>query len=242
MSEFNSDPNGKKDGKQSLFEHVTKVLLPALSLIAYILTQRTTQNPSQSKLLLALTFVFVAISYYPSLRTRIVRWREQRKDFRVAKNAFPEFREFVRRFAEFVDSRTNDTLHYIVLNELLQGRSDRPPAFNLPSMGLWGGYWQYFAERIDRQRLTMSEFRAALMEFHFLVSTYNNQCVAPIFETLPQNAVAEIPAWVKSKLNSFQQRFGRFLGEYQDFTKPLSDSRPTLQGLPCYFSIPKPLS
>jgi transposase len=56
------------------------------------------------------------------------------------------------------------------------------------------------------------------------------------------NLKAEIPAEVKSSLNSFQQRYERFLGEYSQFAKALSESRPVLNGLPFWFSTPKPLS
>jgi hypothetical protein len=39
-----------------------------------------------------------------------------------------------------------------------------------------------------------------------------------------------------------QQRLARFLGEYQDFAKTLSESRPVLEGLSVYFSTPPPIS
>jgi hypothetical protein len=87
----------------------------------------------------------------------------------------------------------------------------------------------------------MTEARDALMEFHSIVGSYTNQCVTPIFE-FPPNLKAEVPAEAKSSLNSFQQRYERFLDEYSQFAKSLSESRPALNGLPCWFSTPKPLS
>ena len=86
----------------------------------------------------------------------------------------------------------------------------------------------------------MTEVSAALMEFHSLVGSYTNYCVTPIFE-IPPNIRAEVPTEAKSSLNSFQQRFERFLGEYGQFSKSLSESRPALRGLPYWFSTPKPL-
>ncbi len=166
---------------------------------------------------------------------------EQRSDDAVARNAFPKFREFVHRFGEFIDSRTNDTLPAIVLNEIVQRRADGNPAFKLPYMDTWHSWWMYFWQGIDRRPHTMTEVRDALMEFHSIVGSYTNQCVTPIFE-LPPNLKAEVPAEVKSSLNSFQQRYERFLGEYSQFAKSLSESRPSLNGLPCWFSTPKPLS
>jgi hypothetical protein len=227
--------------KQPSFEHV-KVLLPALSLVAYILTQLSDKHPTESKLLLGLTIFLAAAGYYRPVRLRFTRWIERRRDETIARNAFPTFREFVHRFGEFIDSRFNNTLHSIVLNELCQGRTDRPTAFTIPNMELWHGPWLYFTQRIDRHKPTMTEFLPALMEFHLLVATYNNYCVTPILENLPPNLRAEIPLGVKSSLNSFQQRFERFVGEYQIFAKSLSQSRPILQGFSYWLNTPKPLS
>jgi len=75
-----------------------------------------------------------------------------------------------------------------------------------------------------------------------MVSTYCSYCVAPIFQHPPQDLHSEILPTTKSKLNLFQQRFARFLGEYQDFAKTLSESRPVLEGLPLYFFTPPPIS
>jgi hypothetical protein len=58
-----------------------------------------------------------------------------------------------------------------------------------------------------------------------VVSEDTNHCVTQIFE-LPPNLRVEIPSEAKSFLNSFQQRYERFLGEYSQFAKSLSESRP----------------
>jgi len=98
-------------------------------------------------------------------------------------------------------------------------------------------------EEVDRQQpYTMAEVRPALMQFHSLVGTYTNICVTQIFEYLPPNIRTEIPPEVKSSLNAFQQRYERFLGEYSQFAKSLSESRPVLNGLPYCFSTPKQLT
>lgn len=226
--------------RHSSFEHL-KIFLPALSLVAYIITQVTEKHPIASKVLLGLTIFFVVVGYFPFLKSKTARWAERRRDDALAKNTFPKFREFVHRFEEFIDGRMNNTLHAIVLNEILQRRAERPASLLLPNRELWHGWWLYFAQRVDRQRQIMGELRPALMEFHLLVSTYNNDCVHPIFGTLPPNVRAEIPLEAKSSLNSFQQRFERFVDEYQQFSKLLSGSRPVLHGLPCWIGAPKPL-
>src|SRR5438034_101689 len=219
-----------------------KTLLAAISLIAYIFTQLSDKHPTESKVLLGLTIFLVGVDCYAPLKRQAAKWLERRRDNAVARNAFPKVREFVHRFGEFIDSRRNDTLHAIVLHEIVQRRADANAGFKLPNMDTWHSWWLYFSQQIDRQQPhTMTEVCPALMEFHSLVGTYTNICVIQIFE-LPPNLKAEIPAEVKSSLNSFQQRYERFLGEYSQFAKALSESRPVLNGLPFWFSTPKPLS
>lgn len=87
----------------------------------------------------------------------------------------------------------------------------------------------------------MKELRPALMEFHYLVSSYNAFCVTPILELLPANVRALITPPVLAKLNLFQQKFGSFLQDYQLFAERLSDSRPVLKGIPSNLNMPKPM-
>ena len=228
-----------EDEKTSKSSFDLKTLLAALSLVAYIVTQLSDKHPRASWVLLGLTIFLVVAN--TSLKQKVAEWTERRRDDAVAKNAFPKFREFVHRFGGFIDNRMNDTLHAIVLQEILQRRADANVGFKLPNMDTWHSWWLYFWQAIDRQPRTMTELQAALMQFHSLVGTYTNICVMQIFE-LPPNVRAEIPPEVKSSLNSFQQRYERFLGEYSQFAKSLSESRGALNGLPCWFSAPKPLS
>ena len=200
------------------------------------------KQPRFSWILIALTVLFVVLGYYSDLRDKAASWKSRRDDRSVVEKAYPRFQEFVRRFRQFVDRGTNDNLHYIVSSDLYQGRFELRADYNLPSIEIWGSMWTYFSERTARIPKSLNEFRSALMEFHFILSSYSSYCVAPIFDYLPANRRAEIQPEVKAKLNLFQQTFARFVGEYQDFGKSLSESRPALQGLPCYVSIPKPMS
>lgn len=220
-----------------------KALLAALALVATIIFQLSDKHPTETKVFLGLTIFLVAASFYTPLKLQAVRLLEHRRDDAVAKNALPKFQEFAHRFGEFISNTRNDSLHAIVLNEILQRRADANAAFKLPNQDTWHSWWLYFSQQIDRQQPhTMAEVRPALMQFHSLVGTYTNICVTQIFEYLPANVRAEIPPEVKSSLNAFQQRYERFLGEYSQFAKSLSESRPILNGLPCWFSTPKPLS
>ncbi len=86
----------------------------------------------------------------------------------------------------------------------------------------------------------MSELRPALMEFHFLLGSYNNHCVGPILNLLPENIRTQVTPQARAKLNLFQQKFHRFLEDYKLFVERLVRERPSLDGVPSSFNMPKP--
>jgi hypothetical protein len=223
------------------WERTGRVLLPALSLIAFIAAQVMGKYSKLSWALIILAVFFVVSGYRVEVKEAYDRWKARRDDRRTVEESFPVFREFVRRFGPFVDNRLNDTLHSIVRTELHLNLPNTQ-LIQFPQMDLWSSFWLYLSQRLDRQRPSMDEFRPALMEFHFLVATYCNYCVAPIFQYPPQNLHSQIAPATKGKLNLFQQRFVRFLGEYEEFATRLSKSRPVLEGLPYYCSAPPPIS
>ncbi len=227
--------------KTPAWERTGRLLLPALSLIAFIVAQVMGKYSKLSWLLILLTVFFVLSGNHPELEAGYSRWKERRDDQRPVDNAFPAFRDLVRRFGPFIDNRMNDTLHHIMHNDLYH-QLPNSQLIQFPNIDLWGSHLLYFSQKLDRLPLTMAEFRPALMEFHLLVASYCSYCVAPIFENPPQGFHSEIPPEIKSKLNLFQQRLARFLGEYQDFAKHLSESRPSLQGLPIYCLVPSPIT
>lgn len=106
-------------------------------------------------------------------------------------------------------------MNIIVLKRLpfkgaLLGRADLQMASQLPNVDLWYVPLDFFIARLNRMPRTMEEFRPALMEFHFLVGTYNNFCVSPIFDRLPANVRGQLQPAIVSKLNLFQQQFSRY--------------------------------
>ena len=115
----------------------TETFLAAVSLVAYIFTQLSDKHPTESRVLLGLTIFLVGAEFYAPLKRKATDWREHRSDEAVARNAFAKFREFVHRFGEFIDSRRNDTLHAIVLHEIVQRRADANAGFKLPNMDTW---------------------------------------------------------------------------------------------------------
>jgi hypothetical protein len=223
-------------------EFTARDIIPILALIAFVVVNLFGKWPRLSWILVVVAVFFVILDHYSALKEPFLRWKARWDDRRTVKRALPEFQKFVTRFGQFVNRRTNDNLHYIVQSDLYQGRFELRADYNLPNIEIWESMWIYFSERTARVPKSLTEFRAALMEFHFIIASYSSYCVAPIFDYLPANRRAEIQPEVKAKLNLFQQTFARFVGEYQDFAKSLSESRPALQGLPCFVSIPKPMS
>ncbi len=229
------------DSKPSNWERTARVVLPALSLIAFVIAQLMGKQPKFSWALIVLTVLFVALGYYSELRDKTASWKSRREDQRAVEKAFPEFQKLVGRFRQFANRQAQDTLHYIVAYEIQQGRADVQTAPQLPNVDLWYVPLDFFIERLNRMPRTMEEFRPALMEFHFLVGTYNTFCVSPIFDRLPANFRAQLQPAIVRKLNLFQQQFSRYLEDYQLFARGLSESRPILQGLPSDFPMPGPM-
>src|ERR1700687_961577 len=185
--------------------------------------------------------LIISVIYKP-FKTQLQVWADRRKDRRVAHRNWPEFKKFVHRYGEFVDTRTNTTLHFIVANNLSEpSRTEFAKRLGTPNVGLWYEFWHFFRLRADRQRHTFFELQQAFPEFHYMVSAYNNLCVAAIFEYLPAELRSALSPTDKSTLTGFQQSFANFIDDYTAFAKELSQSRPSLQGQPYYLQRPKPL-
>jgi len=222
-------------------EFTARDIIPILMLAGYVLVNVYGKWPRWSWILLIVAVFSVIFDRYSALKNRVLKWKGHWDDRKATKKAFPDLQEFVCRFAQFVNRQTGDTLHFIVESDIWQGR----PAFRadcqLPNVDIWDYQRLYFSERLDRQPKTMKELRPALMEFHYLVASYNNFCVAPILELLPANVRAVITPPVLAKLNLFQQKFRSFLGDHQLFAERLSDARPILKGILSTFNMPKPM-
>jgi len=229
------------DSKASNLELAARVVLPSLTLIAFVVTNLYGKWPRLSWLLIIFGLFFSFLSYYSALKERFLKLKSLWDDRQAANRAFPEFQDFVRRFASFVNRQAGDTLHYIVESDIWQGRPALRADCQLPNVDIWVLQRLYLSERLDRQPKTMKELRPALMEFNYLVGSYNNFCVAPIFELLPPNVHAQITPQTLAKLNLFQQKFRGYLEGYQLFVERLAEARPILRGTPPNFTMPRPM-
>jgi hypothetical protein len=229
------------DSKPSNLELTARVVLPSLTLIAFVVKNLYDKWPLVSWILISFGLFFSFLSYYSALRERLIKWKSLWDDRQAAKRAFPEFQEFVRRFATFVNRQSGDSLHYIVESDICGSQPALRADCQLPNIDIWIVPHLYFSERLDRQPKTMKELRPALIEFHYLVASYNNFCVAPIFDVLPANIRARITPPVLAKLNLFQQNFRSYLEGYQLFVERLAEARPILKGVWSTFNTPKPI-
>ncbi|MGB8492927.1 MAG: hypothetical protein WCE53_00855 [Candidatus Acidiferrum sp.] len=236
--ELYSESARREERKRTAFEYVTALVIPSLALIAS--AAAVNSHPRITITLIVLACASFVAGLFPPVHASVRRWNARRAAEAVAETAFPEIKKFVRRFEDFVDGRQNNTLHAIVQSDLCQGNGAIYNTLYLPDMGIWTGFRNFFVERIEQEKPTLLALRRDLLEFHHLVGTYNNLCVATIFERLPAELKAGMTAKARSSLNSFQQRLSGFLSDYQDFAKNLAESTPALGDLPRYLSLPKP--
>jgi len=229
------------DDQSSSRKWKSKDFIPVLALVGYVLVNLWGKWPRWSWILLIAAFLTVVLDYYDAFKNLALRWTINRKEDKAARKTFPELQEFVRRFAPFLSRQTNDTLHYIVESDIWYGQPDLRADCQLPNVDIWAYQREYFEKRLDRQPKTMKELRPALMEFHYLVASYNNFCVAMIFTLFPPNMRDRITPEARRKLNLFQQTFGTYLQSYRLFVERLMEECPTLSGTPSTFNMPRPM-
>ncbi len=161
---------------------------------------------------------------------------------RTASIYYPKFREHVHSFEEFVDTRTNDTLHYMVLNDFTGPvRDEFNKRIGAVPLIIWNQFWVFFKERVDRTEPNFTELAAGVQEFHHLVGQFINLSVAPIFDHLPNEIRAGLTEQQRGRLNGFQQRLTLYLRDYTAFLKELSQISPELDRLPRHFPRVNPL-
>jgi hypothetical protein len=222
-----------------VYDFVKDILLPAVPLAGMFLSWN---SPWRLGAFLLATVFLGSLGLYPRVKTALTAGAERSQDDKVAKREFPKFRQFVRRFGEFEDSRTNTTLHYVVANDLGEPlRSELLTRLGIPNIGFWSDRLHFFSQRVTRQESSVEELELDICEFHSIVGDYNNYCVAPIFQHLPKALRDKLTDEDRSKLNGFHLRYMHFIADYEAFAKELSEARPRLQRLPSCFAHSNPL-
>lgn len=183
--------------------------------------------------------LFVSTTYKP-VAMRIHLRSERRKDEQVARDNWKELRNLVHRFGDFVSTQNSNTLHYIIMHDISDPTRTRLSE-RIVSNNLFYGFWHSFMRQIDREPISLAELAYAVEEFYHLVGQYNNYCIEPIFERLSPDLRQQITEEMKTKLNTFRERYGHFGNDFMAFGKQFSESRPQLQRLPHYVHYPTQL-
>lgn len=211
-----------------------------IAIIAGILNLVRGGSSYRMWIFVAVAALLIISAIYKPAKNRLLIWSERRKDRLVARAYWPTFKNFVRRFSAFVNNQTNDTLHYIVMNDVPDPLRTELLKM-IVSIDIWCGFYYHFEQRVGRERATLSELAYSFEEFHNLVGGYTNHCVVPIFDRFPQQLRSSLTDQSRGKLNTFRERYGHFLTEYMAFAKEFAESRPQLERLPRYLTYPTQL-
>lgn len=241
LNPLGGPPEEQQPRKPTTFDVLTKLIVPLLTLVAVVIAQLQRQRLFFWALL-GVLLLFLALGFYPSLKALVRERMQNWQDGRAAKRAFPEFKRFLRRFSEFADlpySRT-DTLHAILL-ETCNRNSTEFEKFRVAAAELFHDLSQQLAARVERRPANLPNLRDGVQDLGLLVRLYSRYCVEPIFERLPQDLRPLLTDRAKSNVESFRERFVRFLDDYDEYVTRLDESfsRPRIE--PHYFPRPKPL-
>ncbi len=236
------DEQNQKDTKAVTSDLVTKLIVPALSLVASIVALIKDQ-PKVALALLAILVLSIGVSFYSSLRASVREKLSHRGDARVLQQSLPDFARFLSRFGEFVHfpSAGGQSIQDVTLSALCnQNMSDFDRLHMLP-VDFFKGYCYHLSQRTGGRRLTCEALPEAISELNMLVSDYIRYCIDPVFERFPPDMRPLLTERAKRELNSFRERFVRFLDDYSEYLKKLEASlrEPRIQGY--YLPRPKPL-
>lgn len=223
----------------SLRGYVERLLLPALSLGALVVGSANNLSSAWLWTLLGLTIFLVIVASASPTIAATKQWVERREDVRVSRSAVVNLRALAARFAELVDTRRNDTLQRIIEEEFRQ-RQLPPAPFLVPPIDFWSDLAGFFSRNMATPTVSVAALRDRVMEFQFIVGSYNRMCVMPVFSGSSADLEAGLTPHSRRSLNLFQQRVVSFLGEVEDFIKDLERSRPAFEHMPCGFVHPRP--
>ncbi len=233
-------PQQEPPRKPTIFEVLSTLIVPGLSLVAAIVALQRDQRIIAWVLLGVLLLSF-AVGFYPLVKTPFQEYLSEMRDEKLARKAFPEFRKFVRDFEQFVSPRAGETLHVIVQSEVCGSNTTNYDRFGLPPVRLFHDWWRHLSPRVGGKRVSLPDFERFVLEFNDLISDFSSDCVRRIFGQFPDDLRPSLNDRAKGSLEAFRERFVRFLDAYRDYLKGLEESlrKPRIQAR--YFERPKPL-
>lgn len=137
-SPFQPEEMNKQKGPTT-FDLLTRLLIPALSLIVVIFAL-SKEESTLAWTLLAILTGSLAISAYPWLKTQIQRGIFERQDNRIVRKALPEFQRFSRRFNEFVSPQEGRNLHSLEVSKLSASNPTNLEKLRLPPIDIFNQF------------------------------------------------------------------------------------------------------
>lgn len=192
--------------------------LKALGPLALAVVAALQQRGVQFWALFALALVAFAIALAGPARHAAARRQRQRHDDLVARAAVPELRLLVRRFQELVDGSRNDTLEAIVRGGL-QTHVAVLERIKMPSDHWLSAFAGQLHDRLRDQPTGLGYLMRATQEFHAIVHAYGDQCLQPIFKSLPPADRQVLLEACGRQLEAFRQRYMSFRDDYEKYVK-----------------------
>lgn len=221
--------------KPSLFEVLTRLLLPALSLVAFIVAQIRGQTIRWP--LLAFIFLFIAVAFLSPLKAMIRRRLLERQKKNLAQHLFADLQGLVSHFGKFIASNSAETLHAVLQREAAFILGE----MHVPNAELVYYPWYYLNDRLQRQPKTLPEFLGYLTELDSLVRGYINHYLFPVFDRMPEYIREKLSGSALRELAVFREQFVNFLNQCAalgERARPLLPERYAFFGFP----VPRPLS
>ncbi len=243
MNVYDEEDKGREDQPRlTPFETLTKLILPALSLVASIVALLRDQR-LLAWLLGAAFMVSLAMSFYPVIIPKIKRVRNRRRDDRRAREAVPTFLKLQRRFEYFVGypSHHTDTLHEILLSDLCNRNVAALDLVHLLPAHIFTDLCYGIEHRMGREVATLDDLLDVIREVNMMVGWFCGYCTQPVFDRFPPELRSLLTDKARSSLEAFRERFVNFIDDYAEFLKDFDESltKHVIQG--SYFPRPKPL-
>lgn len=235
-------PQRERTGNQPLSGVVNAVSTAVLAVSTLVLAILASIREQQSFLL----WVFVTVAVLVLLTiTAQPTWHLIRRcgwwlgDRRRARRFFPQLRQLVGEFSNFVDSgRTTfeSILTYEVLNQSgltleVVGLTPQIVFYNL-CHGLVARF---------QEPPTPLVLRLIIDDLHTLIRQYEDRCVNPIFQPRNPQLLAALTDENRRSLEHVRERYAAYLNDLTRFWKEVRSSMRTIEMMEPYFPSPKPL-
>lgn len=166
-------------------------------------------------------FGLVALSlligiYHPARQwfsRKIAAW----KDRSLVRRALPELRDYVDSFGRFVAQGKNDTLDYVVSQEVYSRGSVPRHRLQMGRHHTFYTFWTHVERHATAARPTVAGFIDLFEEFNTLAGNYFYDCIEPIYESMDRSVRDQLTDEARASLEAVRERLVKFRNDYQAF-------------------------